>query len=118
MRTAILAGLLALMPTWTTVVGADGADLSLTLRSRVETGGDYAVTTRADAWPAVRPAAARQEREGRRARPRPDGQDVQPEDAADGQPLRGDAADRGPHREVRLSDDHVGPAARRPGVPL
>jgi nicotinamidase-related amidase len=52
MRTATLAGLLALLPGW----AADGADFNLTLRSRVEKGGEYAVTTRAEAWPAAKTA--------------------------------------------------------------
>ena len=34
------------------------------------------------------------------------------------QPLRGNAADRRAHREVRLPDDHVGSVAGRQGVPV
>ena len=56
MRIAILAGLLALLPGPTTVVGADGTDFRLTLRSRVEKGGGYAVTTRTEVWPAAKTA--------------------------------------------------------------
>ncbi|QDU19233.1 isochorismatase family protein [Urbifossiella limnaea] len=56
MRIAILAGLLALLPAPTAAVRADETDFRLTLRSRVETAGEYAVTTRAEAWPAGKTA--------------------------------------------------------------
>src|SRR5262249_20579946 len=56
MRTTILAGLLAFLPSPTNFVRADEADFSLTLRSRVEKAGGYAVTTRTEAWPARKTA--------------------------------------------------------------
>lgn len=56
MRIAILAGLLALLPNPTTFGQADETDFRLTLRSRVEKGGEYAVTTRPEAWPAGKTA--------------------------------------------------------------
>jgi nicotinamidase-related amidase len=56
MRIAILAGLLAFLPNPTNLAGADEADFRLTLRSRVETAGEYAVSTRAETWPARKTA--------------------------------------------------------------
>jgi nicotinamidase-related amidase len=56
MRIATLAALLALLPNVTAGAGADETDFRLTLRSRVEKGGAYAVTTRAEAWPAAKTA--------------------------------------------------------------
>jgi nicotinamidase-related amidase len=56
MRITILAGLLAVLPNPTAVVGAGEADFSLTLRFRAEKAGEYAVTTRPETWPARKTA--------------------------------------------------------------
>lgn len=56
MRIALLTGLLAFLPNPTNLVGANEADFKLTLRSRPEKGGEYAVTTRAETWPAGKTA--------------------------------------------------------------
>jgi nicotinamidase-related amidase len=56
MRLAILSGLLALLPNPTTSIGADEPEFRLTLRSRVEKGGEYVAAARAGTWPARKTA--------------------------------------------------------------